>query len=56
MKGKRASLMRAVLAGISLTLTVLPGLALSITVLSFALLGDALRDALDPRGSVRSPT
>jgi len=37
-------------------LTVLPGLALTITVLSFALLGDALRDALDPRGSVRSPT
>jgi len=45
--------MRAVLAGISLTLTVLPGLALSITVLSFALLGDALRDALDPRGLLR---
>ncbi|HLE81433.1 MAG TPA: ABC transporter permease [Dehalococcoidia bacterium] len=36
-------------------LTVLPGLALTITVLSFALLGDALRDELDPRGSVRSP-
>ncbi|MFH1141545.1 MAG: ABC transporter permease [Chloroflexota bacterium] len=34
-------------------LTVVPGLALSITVLSFALLGDALRDALDPRGFVR---
>jgi len=28
---------------------------LTITVLSFALLGDALRDELDPRGSVRSP-
>ncbi len=34
-------------------LTVLPGLALSITVLSFALLGDALRDILDPRGFLR---
>jgi len=35
-------------------LTVFPGLALSLTVLSFALLGDALRDILDPRGSPRS--
>jgi oligopeptide transport system permease protein len=26
-----------------------PGLFLSITVLSFILMGDALRDALDPR-------
>jgi len=26
-----------------------PGLAISVTVFSFSLLGDALRDALDPR-------
>lgn len=29
--------------------TIFPGLALSLTVLSFALLGDAVRDLLDPR-------
>lgn len=32
-------------------LTIFPGLALSILVLSFAFLGDALRDALDPHRS-----
>ncbi|MQF48714.1 ABC transporter permease [SAR202 cluster bacterium AC-647-N09_OGT_505m] len=31
--------------------TVFPGLALSLTVVSFALLGDAVRDMLDPRRS-----
>ena len=30
-------------------LAVVPGLAISITVLAFNLLGDALRDILDPR-------
>jgi len=30
-----------------------PGLALSITVLSFIMLGDALRDALDPKARKR---
>lgn len=34
-------------------LTVFPGLALSITAFSFALMGDALRDALDPRSAIR---
>jgi peptide/nickel transport system permease protein len=29
---------------------VVPGLAIFITVLAFNLLGDGLRDALDPRG------
>lgn len=31
-----------------------PGLAIGMTVLGFNLLGDALRDALDPRGAVRA--
>ena len=31
-------------------LPLLPGLGIAITVLGFMLLGDALRDALDPRG------
>ena len=30
-------------------LAIFPGLALSITVFSFNMLGDALRDVLDPR-------
>ena len=30
-------------------IAIFPGLALSVTVLAFNLLGDALRDALDPR-------
>jgi peptide/nickel transport system permease protein len=30
-------------------MSIFPGLAIIITVLSFNLLGDALRDALDPR-------
>jgi peptide/nickel transport system permease protein len=30
-------------------LAIVPGVAISITVYSFNLLGDALRDALDPR-------
>jgi peptide/nickel transport system permease protein/oligopeptide transport system permease protein len=30
---------------------VAPGLAIGLTVLAFNLLGDALRDALDPRGA-----
>jgi ABC-type dipeptide/oligopeptide/nickel transport system permease subunit len=30
-------------------LVVLPGIAISVTMLSFAFLGDGLRDALDPR-------
>jgi len=30
-------------------LVVFPGLAISLTVLAFNLLGDALRDALDPK-------
>ena len=30
-------------------LLLFPGLALSLTVLSFVLMGDALRDAFDPR-------
>jgi len=30
-------------------LTIFPGLAILITVLSFNLLGEGLRDALDPR-------
>ena len=29
---------------------VIPGMAIFITVLAFNLLGDGLRDALDPRG------
>jgi peptide/nickel transport system permease protein len=29
---------------------IFPGLAVSLTVLGFNLLGDGLRDALDPRG------
>ena len=34
-------------------LAIFPGLALSLAVFSFALLGDALRDVLDPRLSIR---
>ena len=34
-------------------LTIFPGLALTLAIFSFALFGDALRDALDPRLSVR---
>ena len=30
-------------------LTIFPGLAIMITVLSFNLMGDGLRDALDPK-------
>ena len=30
-----------------------PGIALMLTVLGFNLLGDGLRDALDPQGQVR---
>ncbi len=30
-----------------------PSIGLSITVLSFLMLGDALRDALDPKGRTR---
>ncbi|NED90233.1 ABC transporter permease, partial [Streptomyces sp. SID11233] len=30
---------------------VVPGVAIFVTVLSFNLLGDGVRDALDPRGS-----
>jgi len=36
-------------------LTIFPGIALSITAFSFALLGDVLRDMLDPRSPIRSP-
>jgi peptide/nickel transport system permease protein len=32
-----------------LTLALVPGLALVITMLSFNLLGDGIRDALDPK-------
>lgn len=32
-----------------------PGLAIGVAVLGFNLLGDALRDALDPRGAQRAP-
>jgi len=32
-----------------------PGLAIGVAVLGFNLLGDALRDALDPRGARRLP-
>ena len=32
---------------------VYPGMAIMIVVLAFNLLGDGLRDALDPRGSER---
>ena len=32
-----------------------PGLAIGVAVLGFNLLGDALRDALDPRGARRMP-
>src|SRR5690606_30967621 len=35
-------------------LAVFPGLAIAFTVLGFNLLGDGLRDALDPRAAVRS--
>ncbi|HET7632651.1 MAG TPA: ABC transporter permease [Gemmatimonadaceae bacterium] len=35
--------------------SVAPGLAIGLTVLAFNLLGDALRDALDPRGAGGSP-
>jgi len=34
-------------------LPIVPGLALTLAIFSFALFGDALRDALDPRLSVR---
>jgi ABC-type dipeptide/oligopeptide/nickel transport system permease subunit len=30
-------------------ITIFPGIALSVTAFSFALLGDALRDIVDPR-------
>jgi ABC-type dipeptide/oligopeptide/nickel transport system permease subunit len=33
------------------TYTFIPGFALFLLVLSFSLLGDSIRDALDPRGS-----
>jgi peptide/nickel transport system permease protein len=32
------------------TYMIVPGMAIFITVLAFNLLGDGLRDALDPRG------
>jgi ABC-type dipeptide/oligopeptide/nickel transport system permease subunit len=35
--------------------SVAPGLAIGVTVLAFNLLGDALRDALDPRGAGKAP-
>jgi peptide/nickel transport system permease protein len=34
---------------------VFPGLVITLAVLSFSLLGDALRDRLDPRQAVRTP-
>jgi peptide/nickel transport system permease protein len=37
-------------------LTVFPGLALTLTVFGFALLGDAVRDILDPRQSSQRAT
>ena len=39
----------AVESGMAPWLAVFPGLAIFVTVLAFNLLGDALRDALDPR-------
>jgi ABC-type dipeptide/oligopeptide/nickel transport system permease subunit len=38
---------------VDITLALVPGLALLITMLSFNLLGDGLRDALDPKGTRR---
>jgi peptide/nickel transport system permease protein len=38
---------------VDITLALIPGLALLITMLSFNLLGDGLRDALDPKGTRR---
>jgi peptide/nickel transport system permease protein len=35
---------------VDLPLALVPGLALLITMLSFNLMGDGLRDALDPKG------
>jgi peptide/nickel transport system permease protein len=37
-------------------LSVFPGAAISITVIAFNLLGDGLRDALDPRHSTSALT
>jgi peptide/nickel transport system permease protein len=34
-------------------LAILPGLMITLTVLSLNVVGDALRDALDPRGKTR---
>ena len=34
-------------------LAILPGLAITLSVLSFNFVGDALRDALDPRQHIR---
>ena len=38
---------------VDLPLALVPGLALVITMLSFNLLGDGLRDALDPKATRR---
>jgi peptide/nickel transport system permease protein len=38
---------------VDLPLALVPGLALVITMLAFNLLGDGLRDALDPKGTRR---
>jgi ABC-type dipeptide/oligopeptide/nickel transport system permease subunit len=38
---------------VDLPLALIPGLALLITMLSFNLMGDGLRDALDPKGTRR---
>jgi peptide/nickel transport system permease protein len=35
-------------------LTLAPGVAIMLTVVSLNLLGDALRDALDPHGATRT--
>jgi peptide/nickel transport system permease protein len=34
-------------------LTIIPGLMILLTVLSLNIFGDGLRDAVDPRGSIR---
>ena len=45
--------MRVSQASVARTTSVRPAIALSITVLSFIMLGDALRDALDPKARKR---
>jgi peptide/nickel transport system permease protein len=38
---------------VDLSLALVPGIALVITMLAFNLLGDGIRDALDPKGAGR---